>query len=278
MKIVVTGASGFIGSALMIALKQSDHHCIGFSRSSNDGVVKICSYSDIPLADVLVHTAEVSSQALANKLGQKYEKEASALLSTLIKKKYGRVLYLSSGAVYGDSNEKPHKESDRILPVGVYGRVKAVSEQIVLDNAGTVIRLANTIGFGMARENVLSEIISQLGTPGPIQIRQAAPIRDFVWKEDVIEGISKLVESNQAGIFNIGSGIGVSIGQLAKNAVVISRRQNKQVFSMQESNTLSCLILDHTKITNTLGWQPRTNLSEALSLLINNSRNKEVFR
>ena len=251
MKIVVTGASGFIGSALMIALKQSDHHCIGFSRSSNDDVVKISSYSDIPLADVLVHTAEISNQALANKLGQKYEKEASALLSKLIKKKYGRVLYLSSGAVYGDSNEKPHKESDRILPVGVYGRVKAVSEQIVLDNAGTVIRLANTIGFGMAKENVLSEIISQLGTPGPIQIQQAAPIRDFVWKEDVIEGISKLVESNQVGIFNIGSGIGVSIGQLAKNAVVISRRRNKQVFSMQESNTLSCLILDHTKITNT---------------------------
>ena len=278
MKIVVTGASGFIGSALIIAVKQSDHDCIGFSRSSNDGVVKISSYSDIPLADVLIHTAEISDQALANILGQKYEKEASALLSTLINKKYGKVLYLSSGAVYGDSNEKPHKESGQILPVGFYGRVKAVSEQIVLDNAGTVIRLANTIGFGMAKENVLSDIISQLGIPGPIQIRQAAPIRDFVWKEDVVEGISKLVESNQAGIFDIGSGIGISIGQLAKKAIGILGRRNKRVVSMQDSNSHSCLILDHTKITNTVGWQPKTTLSEALSLLINNSRNKEVFQ
>ena len=74
MKVIVTGASGFIGSRVFDQLKLSGMEAIGVSRNIglNKDLFKVDDYRDCPKGDVLIHLAESNDRALVNSLGEKH--------------------------------------------------------------------------------------------------------------------------------------------------------------------------------------------------------------
>jgi UDP-glucose 4-epimerase len=254
MRVIVTGASGFLGSATLKMLIRAGLNGVGVSRKKVPGLLQVNEYAESPAGDVLIHLAEINNRARVNLLSVEYELEASSTLRALLKKGYEKVIYASSAVLYGDGVCIPHLETDPLNAIDRYTRVKLASEQSVLSCGGVVVRLANIYGPGMAAENVLSHILGQLDRDGPITLQDASPVRDFIWVEDVAEAIMKMVTGRAQGVFNVGAGIGTSIGELARISLEEAKQPQRQVVSALSAAKPSCIVLDISKAKKNLHW------------------------
>jgi UDP-glucose 4-epimerase len=270
MRVVITGASGFLGSAVLKKLTIAGLDAVGVSRKKTPGLLQVDKYSDSPSGDVLIHLAENNNRTRVNQLSATYEQEACSTLDALLKKGYGMAIYASTSVLYGDGVRTPHSELDPVTPVDTYTRSKMAAEQRVLSLGGTVARLANIYGLGMARENVLSHILRQIRNDGSFTLQDATPVRDFLWIDDAAEAIIKMVALQAQGVFNIGTGIGTSIGELASMLLAHAKVTKREIVSLQSATKQSCIVLDITKAKQELHWQPYVVLNEGLRLLVSN--------
>lgn len=274
MQVIVTGASGFLGSVIAKKLSDAGVNCLGVSRQDAPGFLKVAKYADTPPGDVLIHLAEINDRARANQLSTEYEAEASSTLQTLLEKGYGKIIYVSSAVLYGEGVCTPRVENDPVTAIDTYTHVKLAAEQSVLSRNGLVVRLANVYGPRMAAGNVLSHILGQLAQDGPITLQNTLPVRDFIWVEDAAVAIMKMVTERAQGLFNVGTGIGTSIGELARMLLEEAKQPERQIVSAQPASKPSCIVLDITKAKQDLHWQPSVLLNEGLRRLV--SRHKEM--
>ncbi len=268
MRVVITGASGFLGSAVLKKLTIAGLDAVGVSRKKTPGLLQVDKYSEAPSGDVLIHLAENNNRNRVNQLSAAYEQEACRTLDTLLKKGYGMVIYASSSVLYGDGVLTPHPESDPVAAVDIYTSSKMAVEQRVLSVGGTVARLANIYGPGMARENVLSHILGQLHNDGAITLQDTTPVRDFLWIDDAAAAIIKMVNLQARGVFNIGTGIGTSIGELASMLMAQAKEVQREIVSLQSATKQSCIVMDITKAKRDLHWHPSVLLNEGLQRLV----------
>jgi UDP-glucose 4-epimerase len=274
MQVVVTGASGFLGGVISKKLSDVGVSSLRVSRQCAFGYLRVAKYADTPSGDVLIHLAEMNNRARVNQLSAEYERESIDTLDALLKQGYGKVIYASSSVIYGDRVCTPHIESDPVSAIDTYTRVKLAAEQSVLSCGGVVVRLANIYGPGMAVENVISNILGQLNQDGPITLQDTSPVRDFIWVEDAAEAIMKMVSERAQGLFNVGTGIGTSIGELARMLLKEVEQSQRQIVSAQPASRPSCIVLDINKAKQDLHWQPSILLNEGLRRLV--SRQREV--
>lgn len=268
MRVIVTGASGFLGRFITNGLAKTGASFLRVSRQHAPGFLRINSYADTPSGDVLIHLAENNNRAQVNKLSAEYEREIACTLRVLLGKGYKKVVYASSSVVYGDNVCTPRIESETVSDIDTYTRVKVESEQRVLSSGGVVARLANIYGPEMPKKNVLSQILDQLKQDGPIQLQDTSHVRDFIWVEDVAEAFVKLVTQKVEGLFNIGTGIGTSIGELAKMVLEEASQPSRKIVSEKIATRHSCIALNITKIKQNLQWQPTTSLREGLRRIV----------
>ena len=268
MRVVITGASGFLGQALYKRLSKSPVEVIGLSRQSISGLVQVDSYSEAPAADVLIHLAEISDRRLANEQGIDYEQKSLDALKVLLKKKYHYILYASSAVLYGDDGTLMKNVDDAVHIVDTYTRLKWISEQLILNTGGAVARLVNLFGPGMASGNVLSTILSQLNTQGPVSLYNLSPIRDFLWIEDAAEALTLMAIQKHHGIFNIGTGVATSISELARAVLMAAGQENRKVNSVVQQTGPSHLVVDIEKTVNVLGWHPSWSLEKGIRKLV----------
>jgi UDP-glucose 4-epimerase len=193
-------------------------------------------------------------------------------LEALLGKPFSWVIYSSSAVLYGDRSVTPHVETDPVYANDVYTRIKLASERMVLERGGGVARLSNLYGPGMARGTVFGTILGQLGQSGPLTVQTTSPVRDFLWIDDAVMALSRLAESRASGVFNVGSGVGASIAELASTALDESGETGRPVVATQTDAGPSILVLDISKTTAALGWRPQVSLREGLHRLINTSQ------
>jgi UDP-glucose 4-epimerase len=273
--IVITGASGFLGGALVEALRQKDAQIIPVSRRPLENGVRVSDYRQAPSGDVLVHLAEESNRSKARTLGEAYEKAAAETLAALVAKRYRRIIYASSAVLYGDGNPEAHPPDDPVVIPDIYTRVKDNSERLVLStNCGIVVRLSNLYGPGMSSENVVSKILRQADGSGPLYVWDTGPVRDFIHIEDAAEAIAAMSFhcENKSGIFNVGTGIGTSIGDLARLVMDLAGKPDHPVVATNPSMRDSAIVLDIAHTTLTWNWRPRIDLKIGISDLLRNIR------
>ena len=269
MKVVVTGASGFLGDAVVKALRNFDTEVIPVSRSDNMSCYRVSAYHEAPRADILIHLAEDSDRQRVNKSGKLYERAILNTLDALIRKRYNRIVYASSGILYGDRNPKPHKTGDVVHITDTYTSVKRRSEIAILENGDHVVaRLANIYGPRMAEGNVLSTILNQIPNSAPLTVRDGTPIRDFLWIEDAAAGLARMALGKAHGVFNLGCGEGISIAELARLTLQICGQDHREFKANSVSGRSSCIVLDINETKNVWGWRPTTHLRQGLQRLI----------
>jgi len=256
MRIVITGASGFLGGAVFRQLTAAGFDCLGVSRADFPGLHRVASYAETPAGDCLIHCAETNDRSLANAGGEALEAAALHTLSALLTKGYRHVIYASSAVLYGDRWTAPRKVTDPVTVTDTYTRIKRMSEISVLEHGGSVARLANLYGPGMAATNVLSHVLTQLGQDRMIMMHALDPVRDFLWIDDAVRALSILSERQPAGVFNVGSGQGISIGELVGLAQRAARTR-QSISGLRTLDQPSQLVLDITATKRHLGWSPQ---------------------
>ena len=283
MKIIITGASGFIGGHLISKLSEiANTEIVPLTRRKIPNLIRVSDYRDAPDGDVLIHLAEDNNLENVASRDLSYEHNALSTLRTLLDKKYRRIIYASSSTLYGDKSVVPHTTGDEIFVKNPYTRIKSLSESAVLENPnGVVVRLANVYGPLMSTNNVMSQILSQIPKQGDLEVGDVNPVRDFVWVQDVAEGISMLTrmdltKTEISKMYNLGSGVGTSIGDLALLTLELAGQSERRVMSKNRTRVMSSIVLDCSEMTNACGWTPQVSLRQGIANLLTSSLKTEI--
>ena len=265
MPIVVTGASGFVGRALVQALVRCQVRVTAVSRKAltdlDASCVEVSDYGDTPCDPdaVLVHLAEESNISAANRSGEAHVEMVRARVAALAAKGFRRIVYTSSGQVY-------RAGADTAEP---YIKGKLAAEKIVLAAGGAVVRLANIYGPRMSTQTLIGDILRQIPGTGPLRIRNAAPRRDCLWIDDAVEGIEMIARGNARGVFDLGSGKSASAGDVARLALAAAGEADRPVLADTDTGSdTDTVILDIAPIRQQFGWRPTVDLGEGLARLV----------
>lgn len=269
MKIIISGASGFLGSHILQMLQNLEYDLVAVSRQKKEGFYHSSNYMDLPDGDILIHLAETNLRNITNNKKDDAYQTNKNLLDHINSKKYEKVIYASSAAVYGDKITKPRKENELISPYDEYSRIKIFSENFLNNNRNIIFRIANVFGPRMSKYNVVSDIIKQINNDSII-LNSTESTRDFIYISDVVNAFLLGIKSDASGIFNLGSGKSISVGSLAKEILAVYGKKNTKIISKYKNLPLSNIQLDITHIYNIIGWYPETSIETGILDLIEN--------
>ncbi len=201
--------------------------------------------------------------------------------------KIGKFVYPSSGLVYGDYRRRPVTEETSPSSQNIYTASKLSAEALIMGYSKSyeipciIVRLGNVYGPGGHEDTVVSTIINQIRAGQRIVVRDLTPIRDFIYINDAIEGLIRLLISSdkqECPIVNLSTGIGTSVFNLVKTASRLSPIFFGDVQTNSDSDLPnSTLILDNTLLKKLTGWEPRYSLSEGLSLTLKAYNQKDAL-
>lgn len=297
MKILILGGLGYIGSN--IAVKLCNQHEITII-SKNETIpnylepfknkikIIIGNYSSetildktLPEIDIVIHAAGTTVPENSN-LNPIYDIETNVidtvkLLNALLKYKIKKIIFLSSGGVvYGETKDfNPIKETHILNPISSYGITKLTTEKYIqlynklyaLDH--TILRLSNIYGKNQPYKNnqgVIAHWINNAKQNKDIEIwGNKFIIRDFLYIDDLTDAISLIIDKNISGLYNVGSGEGKSLIELAKMIVEISEKNLKIIEkNMTRNFDVPYNVLNIDAFKNIAQWTPNTKLSEGL--------------
>jgi UDP-glucose 4-epimerase len=193
------------------------------------------------------------------------------------------VLFASSAAVYADRSGAINEEG-AVAPVDLYGKTKARGEQLLLRYGAetgarcVIARLFNVIGERETNPHVVPEIVEQLRQgSGRLQLGNMQTRRDYTDVVDVAEALERLldVRSNDNVVFNVGSGRGVSVGELVELCERILGRELTVAIDPARVRThdRAELVANIGLLRSVTGWSPKRTLEQTVTnLLLSNDR------
>jgi len=256
--LIITGASGFIGSQLMSFIKSLDISFIGFSRQKNyNNLQWTKDYMDIGLkADKNQICIHLAGNNIISSMDDS-EIELTKYLSDLFG---SNLVYISSSYVYDKNHKSLITESDSLDAINNYSRKKAHCEEIVINNSGGVLRLSNVYGAGMTN-NIFNHIYREfMGQNNIVKINNALNTRDFIHVSDICSAIITYITDMKSGIYNIGTGEATSIKDLC-DIFAAKLNINKTAYhvkSVSQDDTM--LVLDSNKFRNNYNWEPKIDI------------------
>jgi len=302
MKILVTGAEGFIGSHLTELLVEKGYEVKAFVRynfTNNWGWLESSKY----LKDIEIYTGDVRDYDsvydamkdvdivfhLAALIGIPYSYISPlAYIKTNTEGTYNileagrklgmdRIIVTSTSEIYGTAQYVPIDEKHPYNPQSPYAASKASADHLALSyyrsfgTPVTIIRPFNTYGPRQSARAIIPTIITQV-LSGKTQIRlgNLTPTRDLNYVKDTANGFITvgLHEKTIGDVYNIGSGREISIGELAQKIIDLLGRhveivQDEQRFRPDKSE-VERLLCNADKAKALTGWEPKYTLEEGL--------------
>jgi len=244
-KIIITGSSGFIGSALTQKLSK-DYNIIGIDRKSPSGVLMDIrskgnfnyflqdindKLPDIKDVYAVIHLAAKAGVRDSHKKFEQVCKDNILATQRIIdmcitKWKPKRFLLASSSSVYGDLGKDGHalKVTDGVSPMSPYAMSKVAGEQLVTTykNCGlldgietTSMRFFTVYGPNQRNDLAIRSFIDCILRDKPITLYGTGDqTRDFTHIDDICKGINELLKYGYGEIVNIGSGKTISINNI----------------------------------------------------------------
>ncbi|MCF6271173.1 MAG: SDR family oxidoreductase [Melioribacteraceae bacterium] len=196
----------------------------------------------------------------------------------LAKEKNARFLLASTSEVYGDPKVHPQSEEywgnvNPIGPRGVYDEAKRFAEAITIaynryHNISTrIARIFNTYGARMRPNDgrALPAFISQALNGEDVTIfGDGSQTRSFCYVFDLIDGIYKLLLSDEVNPVNIGNPNEITIEEIAKEIIELTKSKSKIVYKELPIDDPKVRQPDITKAKSILGWEPKINREEGL--------------
>ena len=192
-----------------------------------------------------------------------------------------RVVFASSGAVYGEQAQESVREDHAPNPQSPYAVSKLAAEHYVRTIGAlwgietVVLRIFNTYGPGQSlppsHPPVVPRFLQQAIRGGSLVVfGGGSQTRDFVYLDDVVEAMVEAATASDVDrrTVNIGSGTRTSINDLADLVAEVVGREVEVIHSPAESGGVSHLCADIGLAHKLLGYAPRVGLQEGLRLTI----------
>lgn len=307
MKVLVTGGAGFIGTALIQALKAEGLSVRAIDVASIDepGVEYIPgSILDRPLlfdaangCDAIIHLAamlgvrKTDSQPLRC-LNVNIDGSVNVCEAALVNG-IKRVIFSSSSEVYGDVSSGAISETSPLNPKSVYAVSKIAAEEYLkghMQRYGfepSIVRFFNVYGINQVAEFVLPRFVRMAMEGLPLTVYgDGKQVRSFCYMEDAARGVVKaLLSSDAVGeVFNIGNDQEpISVTDLAQRVISVSGRDIPLKYvQMEESDRKSSREIymrrpDITKARTVLGYEPQVSLDEGIKRLFEHGRIPESW-
>ena len=309
MRVLITGAAGFLGSHLCERLLHDGHDVVGMDnfltgRPENliplletgrfqflqhdvtnfidlegplDAVLHFASpASPIDYLELPIQTLKVGSLGTHKTLG-------------LAKAKGARYLLASTSEVYGDPLVNPQPESywgnvNPVGPRGVYDEAKRFAEALAMAYHRIhgvdvkIVRIFNTHGPRMRPHDgrVVSNFVRQAIEGVPLTIYgDGSQTRSFCYVDDEVEGIQRLLVSDHVGPMNIGNPHEVTVQELAETVVELTGSPSRIEAHPLPQDDPRVRRPDITLARKVLGWEPQISLREGLARTIEYFRSLE---
>jgi dTDP-glucose 4,6-dehydratase len=297
MRILVTGAAGFLGSHLTDRLLSEGHSVLGVDNLSTgdpDNIAHlrnesrfqfeegdICSAFDPGKVEYVFNMASPASPPEYLRLGVETLRVGSVgVENTLsIAERYGAgFLHASTSECYGDPLEHPQAETywGNVNPVGprsVYDEAKRFAEALVMAyhrSRGVnthLVRIFNTYGPRLhpGDGRVISNFMMQALRGEPLTIYgDGKQTRSFCYVDDLIEGIVRLSRSDEHLPVNIGNQDEFTILECAQAVLEVTRSKSELRFVDLPVDDPTRRRPDITKARTLLAWEPKIKLKEGL--------------
>jgi nucleoside-diphosphate-sugar epimerase len=262
----VAGGSGFVGQHLVrLAAEQGAMICAS-SRTPRPGMQQVPPLANLPHADAVVFLAQDSHRGTVNAYSPAQLREQLDFAAAVFDR-YRAVVFASTATLYGDADSKAHEEDDPIFVTDRYAELKTATEALALARGGTVLRLANVYGPGQVQSSVMTDMIAGARKTGVVRPAIATPVRDFLFVEDLAAILHAVAQAPVAGIFNIGTGIGTSIAELAR-ALAALMGLPFAVEPADPDKPVSAVVVDPGRARRTWRLAPFTPLSDGLRVTL----------
>jgi dTDP-glucose 4,6-dehydratase len=298
MRIVITGAAGFIGSHLSETLLDRGHSVVGIDNLLTGSTANIAHLANRDFlfikhdvtnyiyveghVDAVLHWASPASPIDYLELPIPTLKVGA--LGThkalgLAKEKKARFVLASTSEVYGDPLEHPQKETywgnvNPIGPRGVYDEAKRFAEAMTtayhrfhgLD--AKIVRIFNTYGPRMRLKDgrAVPAFMSQALRGEDVTIfGSGQQTRSFCYVSDLVDGIIRLMESNVNEPVNIGNPHEMTIEAIAKTIIRLTGSSSRIVYRPLPEDDPKVRQPDITRARTLLGWEPKVPLEEGLA-------------
>ena len=309
MRILITGAAGFLGSHLADRLLADGHEVVGldnFITGSRDNIAHLMGNEKFTFykhdvsnyifvqkkVDAVLHFASPASPNPKSPLAyfnlpiQTMKAGALGTHNSLgvAKAHKARFLLASTSEIYGDPLVHPQAETypGNVDPVGtraVYDEAKRFAESLTMayhrqHGVDTrIVRIFNTYGPRMDLEDgrALPNLLKQALLNQPLTVYgDGQQTRSFCYVDDLVDGIVRLLMSNEHLPVNIGNPIEMSLFQFAQtiNKVVGNKAGITFIPNARSERDPQRRQPDISRARSILGWEPKVSLEEGLAKTI----------
>jgi dTDP-glucose 4,6-dehydratase len=299
MRVLITGAAGFLGSHLTDAVLAEGHEVLGVDNLCTGSLANLAHLKhetrfeflnqdisepfDPKLVGYVFNFASPASPADYMRLGVETLMVGSAGTRNLLEiaaKYAAKFLHASTSECYGDPDEHPQTEEywGHVNPIGprsVYDEAKRFSEALVtaywryrkVDTR--LVRIFNTYGPRLQANDgrVISNFMTQALRGDDLTIYgDGGQTRSFCYVSDEIEGILRLSRSEEHTPVNIGNPSEWTILDCANAVKRVTGSSSKIVFHPLPQDDPTQRQPDITKAKRLLGWEPKIDLETGLKL------------
>lgn len=293
-RILITGGSGFVGSALVRRLVSQGHEVLITGRAKEQTINTPClsytfhdlDWNTISPIDIVYHQAAITNTT------HKPDKDfyfvnvqcAKTLFYDALRHGCKKIVYASSCAVYGKS-DKPFREEDAnsSTPINAYGSSKILFDEWAIpwgqENGILVVGLHYSNIYGVGEEHkghsssMIYQLMQQMRSGPPRLFKWGEQKRDFVHIDDVVGANLLAACSKECGVFNVGSGNPTSFNRIVEvlNKIMGTNYTPDYIDNPIAAHYQNFTQCDLTKSTAVLGYRPKVELEEGVAGYVKNA-------
>jgi len=298
MKFAVTGGAGFVGNNIVKLLVSKGHSVVVIDnlhtgKKENLGkILEKIQFHEEDIRDfrkmesILKDVDGIFHEAALTIVQESFQKEKEYFdvnvkgtenVFKIAHKHKKKVVYASSSSIYGNTEQIPIKESFERKPINPYGQTKLedefLAERYSKDGLKVIgLRYFNIFGKGQTGSyaGVITQFMRKLKeNQNPIIFGDGSQIRDFVYISDVANAnLCAMLSKTDSGFFNIGTGLGTKIIDLAKIMIKIYDKKIEPSFQDPLEGDVKISQADMKLTNKMLSWKSTINLEEGLKSFI----------